>query len=523
MDKIKDFFITKEFLAIIFLFLFSVLFNQYYGNRGAFPHDSFAHFETGFRILSGEHPFKNYWIISGPFIDYIQGLFFYLFGVNWKSYVFHASFFNGILTIITFLVFRSFKINTYYSFIYSFLFSILAYPSSGTPFVDHHSAFLSLLGIYCILLGIKDEKNLYWILFPVFFFCAFLSKQVPSAYIMIPIVPILCFYFFEQKKLKPILISFFTGAFLILFLFFFGLINGISLSSFIEQYILYPQSIGKGRIQNLMNISPLGVFGNFKFIFIILVILIYINIKGFLNFKKYYKKKELYYFLIIFFFTIALIFHQILTRNQIFIFFLIPFLAGFLHIYIKTTKKIFYYIIIIFCIFVTTKYHLRFNEGRKFHELINANLNIAVDAKKIDNKLLGLKWITPQYQENPEFEIKKINEIKNILKNDQRKKMVLSNYPFLSVILEQQFFSTTRWHVFDGTDYPQIGNKYLISYKNLFHKILLNNNIEVIYTISPVRNKNIYDYIDFNCFVEKELNENISSFTLKKCDDLNLS
>ena len=272
-----------------------------------------------------------------------------------------------------------------------------------------------------------------------------------------------------------------------------------------------------------MNISPLGVFGNFKFIFIILVILIYINIKGFLNFKKYYKKKELYYFLIIFFFTIALIFHQILTRNQIFIFFLIPFLAGFLHIYIKTTKKIFYYIIIIFCIFVTTKYHLRFNEGRKFHELINANLNIAVDAKKIDNKLLGLKWITPQYQENPEFEIKKINEIKNILKNDQRKKMVLSNYPFLSVILEQQFFSTTRWHVFDGTDYPQIGNKYLISYKNLFHKILLNNNIEVIYTISPVRNKNIYDYIDFNCFVEKELNENISSFTLKKCDDLYLS
>ena len=66
---------NKENLFVIFLFFFSLLINQYYGNRGIFPADSFAHFDTGFRILLGEYPFKNYWVVSGPFIDYLQAVF----------------------------------------------------------------------------------------------------------------------------------------------------------------------------------------------------------------------------------------------------------------------------------------------------------------------------------------------------------------------------------------------------------------------------------------------------------------
>ena len=45
--------------------------------------------------------------------------------------------------------------------------------------------------------------------------------------------------------------------------------------------------------------------------------------------------------------------------------------------------------------------------------------------------------------------------------------MVLGNYPFLSVVIKENLYSTTRWHVFDGTDYPQVGNKYYNSYKKL--------------------------------------------------------
>ena len=164
----------KYFTAI--LILFSLLINQYYGNRGIFPVDSFAHFDTGFRILLGEYPFKNYWIISGPFVDYVQAIFFYFFGINWQSYVLHASFVNAILSVATFLVLEILiLIFTIALFIHCY-FLYLHIQTSGTPFVDHHSAFFSLLGIYSLILGIKNEKKIHWILLPIFFGFAFLSK-----------------------------------------------------------------------------------------------------------------------------------------------------------------------------------------------------------------------------------------------------------------------------------------------------------------------------------------------------------
>ena len=94
----------KEKILILLLVLFSLLINQYYGNKGVFPIDSFSHFDTGFRILLGEYPFKDYWIISGPFVDYLQSIFFYLFGVNWQAYVLHASVINVLVVLATFFL-----------------------------------------------------------------------------------------------------------------------------------------------------------------------------------------------------------------------------------------------------------------------------------------------------------------------------------------------------------------------------------------------------------------------------------
>ena len=196
----KNILLNRESYIIIFLTLFSILINQYYGNKGVFPVDSFAHFDTGFRILLDEHPFKDFWIVSGPLVDYIQAIFFYFFGVSWQSYVFHASFFNAILSVSTYFVLRNFNLNIFYCLIYSLLFSVLAYPSSGTPFVDHHSAFFSLLGIYSLILAIKSEKKIFWILLPIILSFAFLSKQVPSSYIIISVFIILFIFSLVQKK-----------------------------------------------------------------------------------------------------------------------------------------------------------------------------------------------------------------------------------------------------------------------------------------------------------------------------------
>ena len=514
----------KENLLVVFLFLFSLSINQYYGNRGIFPADSFAHFDTGFRILLGEHPFKDYWVVSGPLVDYLQAIFFYLFSANWQSYIFHASLFNGFLSLATFMVLRNFKLSIYYSLIYSFLFSILAYPISGTPFVDHHSAFFSLLGIYSLILGIKTEKKLYWLSLPVLLGFAFLSKQAPSSYVILSVILCLGIFSLVNRKYYWIKYSFLSSIIFILLLLGFGKAQGINLSSFLEQYIFYPQSIGLQRIDNFV-FTFSGVVDHFKFIYIALAPLFFVNFKKILLQKNYFENKNFYYFLILVLFTFSLIFHQILTRNQTFIFFLIPILFAFSHIYLNLNKsklsKTVHTLLVLICLFAVFKYHLRFNEGRKFHELNYVNFELASNGREIDEKFKGLKWITPKFSNNPKKEINLINEIKIHLKNDHKNKMVMTNYSFFSTIMKKNFFSTTRWHIFDGTDYPQKNNKYFTSYKNLLINSIKHNNVEVIYTIDPVKNTSIYDYIDKNCFDEMLITEILIAYELKQCHEIN--
>ena len=176
--------------------------------------------------------------------------------------------------------------------------------------------------------------------------------------------------------------------------------------------------------------------------------------------------------------------------------------------------------LILICFFVTTKYHIRFNEERRFHEMSNINFELAQDAKIIDKKLSGLNWITPIFKTNPMNEINLIKEAVIILKNDQRKKMVLTNYSFISSILEENLNSPSRWYIPNGAAYPLEDNKFFNIYKNFIINLIKKNNIKVVYIIKPVNNEEIYRYIDKNCFDEKKITLILKEFSLKKCDDI---
>ena len=66
-----------------------------------------------------------------------------------------------------------------------------------------------------------------------------------------------------------------------------------------------------------------------------------------------------------------------MTKNQTYIYFLVPILFGLLDSEIQLTQIKFKKYVSIFLIltlaFITVKYHLRFNENRKFHELTKMN------------------------------------------------------------------------------------------------------------------------------------------------------
>ena len=178
-------------------------------------------------------------------------------------------------------------------------------------------------------------------------------------------------------------------------------------------------------------------------------------------------------------------------------------------------------ILILICLFATFKYHVRFNENRKFHELNYVNFNLSSNGKEIDSKFTGLKWITPQFKNNSNEEIILINQVKSHLQNDNRIKMLITNYSFFSAILNQKLFSPSRWYISDGTDYPMKGNKFFDSYKNLLINLIKKNNIAVIYTIYPQESSLIYTYLDKSCFKELRISEVLNSYELKSCYEIN--
>ncbi len=96
---------NKKKYLIFFLAISSFFFTFNYGFIGIFPIDSFLIYDAGYKITNGFHPFKDYWSITGPILDYLQYVFFKFFGINWTSYVLHAASINLLVTIILFYFF----------------------------------------------------------------------------------------------------------------------------------------------------------------------------------------------------------------------------------------------------------------------------------------------------------------------------------------------------------------------------------------------------------------------------------
>ena len=154
----KNNFFENIYIVASYLFLgvFSFSINYWTGSRGVFPVDTFVHFDPGVRILQGELPLRDFWVVHGVVVDLIQSIFFSIFGENWKAYIFHSSFLNLIITIFSFRLFKELKIENKYALILSICLSVLFFPVSGTPFLDIHSAFFSTISVYLILLFIKS-------------------------------------------------------------------------------------------------------------------------------------------------------------------------------------------------------------------------------------------------------------------------------------------------------------------------------------------------------------------------------
>ena len=514
--------LKKEYINLLVISLFSFFLNFFVASRGVFPVDTFIHYDTGFRILLGELPIRDFWIVHGFVIDFIQALFFYIFGNNWYAYIIHSSIFNSIIVVFTYYIFLHLNINSFYSLILSICIGFLAYPVSGTPFLDLHSSFFSILATYLVFLAIKKNIEIYWLYSSILLCFAFLSKQVPAFYVGIVLFFINIYISVLKKNIMALKYFFSGGLVFLTFLIIFLYVNNIEINKFILQIFLFPKSIGLDRYSNY-DLGIKNVFLNFKLIYFLLIPVLAINFFLLIKKKKYYSSKNFLIFLTIISYVLASIFHQIFTKNQIYIFFIIPILAGILIHYINVfnfnNQKIICYLILFFTVFATVKYTIRFDINRKFHELIYTDISKAEDAIIIDKKLSGLNWISP-YNLNPKNEINNIQNFISIIKKEKDNIMVITEYSFFSSLVEKKLYSPSR--TYDDISFPNINNKFYEQYKLFLVNKIKDNQIKKIYFFSKNNNFSeevIFDYISKNCFEKNKLSENIMYLKLINCNN----
>ena len=493
--------INFPYLILIILISFSI--NWKYASYGVFPIDTFFHYDSAYRILNGEYPIKDYWVVSGIFVDFLQAIFFKVINVSWHSYIFHSSILNALFSVLTFYFLINVNLKKKFAFFYSISFSILAYPVSGTPFVDLHAAFFCLLATYFSILAIKKPKNyLNWFLVVSFYVFAFFSKIVPTAYFLILNSLVISWYLLLNKEFKPFITIFLSLLFYVFIIFLFLNFINLELNSLYIQLIDYPLSIGSGRF-DAFKISFETFVNNYKFILIPILILFYFKINSVFKNKIKFSSSNFISFLIFLNLCGSLILHQILTKNQIFIYFLVPLSFGLLQaeiekINFKSIKKI-NCAILLLVIFVTIKYHIRYNENRKFHELVNIDISEHTVSAPLDKSLKGILWISPTYKKNAESEIDMLKKIKFQL-NKKKNIMLISNYSFLDSITSTNLNSPNRAYTYDGSTEPLPKNKYFNYYKNFIFQKLREKNINEVYFIKEEN----FDYKIFTKFLTKD-------------------
>ncbi len=533
----KHFSSKMNYIAYAILAVFAFFINYFFSNIGVYPIDTFSFFDSGYLITKGYHPIKDFWVISGILVDYIQALFFLIFGNNWNAYVYHSSLLNVSASIFFLFFLNSFRKDLNSNFILSICFATLCYPVAGTPFPYQHSYIISLISVLIFYLAIYKENEKYWLILPFFMCCSFLSMQLPSGLINLLILMFSFIYFFKFKKnfLSHFLIG---AAFSLILLFIYFFYVGVDIKDFIIQVILFPLTIGEGRIlgderayesAKLLNkFTFRGTFGHFKFI----ILLILANIISLIIYQRKNKniifQKEVLLNFFIILCAISFIFHQLITANQTFIFSLIPFLCGLFFIQLddfhkKIDKKLKIFLLLLI-IFTTFKYHNDYNANRKFMDLQNVNLNNSVEAKILDKKFNNLKWITPFYfNENPKQELELLKNALSVISKESEKEIaIITHYQFFSVLSEKKINIFNRWYFAGNNTHPvNKESKYFSYYNNRINNLIKEKGIKKIYLVKTHPRE--FHYINFEellknfCYNEKKFSPIFSLISIKNC------
>ena len=270
-----------------------------------------------------------------------------------------------------------------------------------------------------------------------------------------------------------------------------------------------------------METNLISIFFHFKFIFFIIFSLLFLLIKNYLNNKNLI---NIFIISLIILSALVFIYSQLLTQNQIMIFFLIPVLLGFFHIYyFKVFNNKFLLIILIIVSMISVgRYHFRYNENRYFLDFKKFENQFSIDGEKLDITFKGIKWNNPfVYFNHPNDEINLLLETKKfIIKNNlnNENKFFFTNYLFFSALVNQKIPSPIKFY--DGVIIPDKSNLYYSYYKNYFSNKIFKNKITKIYNIGlTYYNSEFFSefFQDKKCIKEKKVNKLFIIYDITSC------
>ena len=121
------------------------------------------------------------------------------------------------------------------------------------------------------------------------------------------------------------------------------------------------------------------------------------------------------------------------------------------------------------------------------------------------------------YPDDPQKEANYIKEAFKIIEADKNKKMIVTDYAFISVFLKQYDYSPTRfWYDFHG--YPSKNSKYFKYWSEFVLGILRNNNIQNIYVLLPLHGETKpLENILNNCYKKEIFSKVFYKLNLKNC------
>ena len=133
---------------------------------------------------------------------------------------------------MTYFFARSLNINKYFCFLYALIFSLLAYTTSGTLYVDNHSSLICLAAVYFFIFGVKRDKKYYFSLIPLLIGFAFFTKPAPTIYIFLFLSVILLLYIFTFQRFKVLFYLVFSSLIFLVFIHLFFYLQNISKFNF---------------------------------------------------------------------------------------------------------------------------------------------------------------------------------------------------------------------------------------------------------------------------------------------------